>query len=165
MGRHSKENRRAYLKRRKVKIREVKLAQEDNHTSHIQVDSPATRSHIVTEDNSHSNSHSHTLSSSSSSLFPTWTSASLPSTRGQICVNTAKSICTSKASSTTAAILRGEIPKKVSNDILMTKWNEHRLLYKQLTLVKRRLNVIEYGKRGQMLNQMGVDMKRWTTII
>ena len=161
MGRHNKEKRKAYLKRRKEKIREVKFAQEDNLTSHIQVDSPAsaTRSHIFTEDTCNS----HTLSSSSSSLFPTsLASLPLPSTRGQICVKAAKSVCTSQTSSTTAAILRGEIPKRVQNDILMTKWEEYKLLYKQLTLIKKRLNVMEYGKRGQMLNQMRVDMKRWT---
>ena len=154
MGRHNKEIRRAYLKRRKEKFREEKLAQEDN-TSDIQVDSPATRSHIVTEDKSHSESH--ILSSSSSSLFPT-SSASLPSTRGQICVNTAKSVCTSKDSSTTAAILRGEIPKKVQNDILLTKWNEYRLLNKQLTLIKRRCIVISRSltEKVESLFQTGI---------
>lgn len=160
MGRHIKEKRKAYLKRRKERIREAKIAQEDNRTNQIHDDTSDTRSQTT---NATKNSHpeSHTLSSSTFSWPSSYPSqlSSTPKSRGQICVNIARSKCTSE-SSTYAAVMRHEIPRKVQNDVLWTKWEEYKLLNKQLTLIKRRLNVIEYGKRGELLNQMGVDMKR-----
>jgi len=161
MGKHNQYKRKEYMKRRKARIRETNLT---------------VNSTIKT-----SESGDHTPSCSSSSLFPTSSAAASlqsssnnlngykslshstrPITRGQLCINAVKSVASaSEITSTEAAIKRGEIPNKVLNDVLVRKWEEYKLLYKQLYLIKQRLNLVEFGdEKGRLLNQLKVDIKR-----
>lgn len=182
MGKHNKEKRKAYLKRRRAKIRQLKISEKDEEECHIpHVNGITCHSASGPEENHHSacsvikttgslaSKFSSSSSSSYSSIFPTSSSSSQslsdvtevsPSAASDRGKKSAKTLRSTVSTSSTAAILRGEIPEKVENDILVRKWEEYQLLYKQLTLIKRRLNVIEYGKKGRILNQLGVDMKR-----
>ena len=137
MGRHNKDKRRAYMKRRRER---KKLNSSSSDSTLFHTSSPISPPPI-------------------SPPPPPPPSNVTPKTHGQVCINAGKpnSLC----SSSKAAILRGEIPRKVRNDILFRKWDEYKLLYKQLELIKRRLNVVEFGERkGQMLNKQRVDIKR-----
>ncbi len=150
MGRHNKEKRRAYRKRRRQQKRKLKQHQTDkvkeDHQSDVSSFPSLTTYPFGKPDVL-------TTGSDAGSKAPSITS------RGQLCVKAALNRASNSTSQTNYE--RGDIPRRVQNDWLFSKREEYMLLYKQLTLVKQRLNIMEYGERmGRRLNAMKVDIPR-----